>query len=83
MMPSIATKFQYVNSPPFFPSYSLHADDVNLFGDNIDTIKKNRETWIIASKDVDLEINVEKTKYRLLSHHQNVDQNQDIKIANR
>jgi hypothetical protein len=61
-----------------------YADDVNLLGDNIDTIKKKKtETLIDASKEVGLEINVEKTKYMLLSHHQNVDQNQDIKIANR
>jgi hypothetical protein len=32
---------------------------------------------------VTLEINVEKTKYMLLSHHQNVGQNRDIKIAKR
>jgi hypothetical protein len=32
---------------------------------------------------VGLEINVEKTKYMLLSRHQNVGQNWDIKIANR
>jgi hypothetical protein len=38
------------------------ADDVNLLGDNIDTIKKNAETLIDASKEVGLEINVEKTK---------------------
>jgi hypothetical protein len=52
-----------------------YADDVNLLGDNIDTIKKNIETLIHASKEVSLEINVEKTKYMLLSWHQNVDQN--------
>jgi hypothetical protein len=28
-------------------------------------------------------MNVEKTKYMLLSHHQNLGQNQDIKTANR
>jgi hypothetical protein len=62
-----------------------YADNVNLLGDNIlvDTIKKNTETLIDASKDAVLEINVEKTKYMLLSRHQNVGQNQDIKIANR
>jgi hypothetical protein len=29
-----------------------YADDVNLVGDNIGTIKKNRETLIHASKEV-------------------------------
>jgi hypothetical protein len=58
------------------------ADDVNLLGDSIDTIKKNAETLIDASKEVGLGINVDKTKYMLLSHHQSVGQNRDIKIAN-
>jgi sorting nexin-29 len=60
-----------------------YADDMNLLGDNIDTIKKNTETLIDASKQVGLEINIEKTKYMSLSGHQNVGQNQHIKIANR
>jgi hypothetical protein len=59
-----------------------YADDVNLLGDNTDTIKKNTDILIDASK-VGLEINVDKTKYMLLSCHQNVCQNWDIKIANR
>jgi hypothetical protein len=56
---------------------------VNLLGDNIDTTKKNTETLIDASKEVGLEINVDKTKNMLLCRHQNVGQNRDIKIANR
>jgi hypothetical protein len=60
-----------------------YADDVNLLGDNIDTIKKNTETLIDDSKEVGLEKNVEKTEYMLLTCHQNVGPNRDIKIANR
>jgi hypothetical protein len=35
-----------------------YADDVNLLGDNIHTIKKNTETLITASKNIGLEIYV-------------------------
>jgi hypothetical protein len=54
---------------------------LNLFG--VDTIKKNTQTLTDASKDVSLEVNAEKTKHMLLSHHQNAEQNHDIKVANR
>jgi hypothetical protein len=55
---------------------------VNLLGDKIDAIKKNMETLIDASKEVGLEVNTEKTKYMLLSRHQNAGQSHNIKIAN-
>jgi hypothetical protein len=60
-----------------------YADDVNLLGENKDAVKKNAETLNHASKEVGLETNVEEAKYMLLSRHQNVGQNRDIKIANR
>jgi hypothetical protein len=56
---------------------------VNLPGNNIETIKKDTETLTDASKETSLEINAEKTKYMLLSRHQNAGQNQDMKIENR
>jgi hypothetical protein len=59
------------------------ADDVNLLGDSIGTIKRNTQTLIDASKEGGLEVNTEKTKYMMLSHHQNPGQNQDIKIIKR
>jgi hypothetical protein len=58
-------------------------DDVNLLGADVDTIKRNRETSTDASKEVGLEINLEKTKYMLVSHHWNAEQGHDLKVANR
>jgi hypothetical protein len=52
----------------------VYADDVNLLGDNIDTIKRNTQTLIEASEQIGLEVNTEKTKYMLMSHHQNAGQ---------
>jgi hypothetical protein len=53
----------------------VYANDVNLLGDNIDTIKINIGTLIEASKKDGLEVNIENTKYLLLSHHQNEGKN--------
>jgi hypothetical protein len=41
----------------------VYADDVHLLSNNIDTIKKNTETLIGASKEVGLEVYTENTKY--------------------
>jgi hypothetical protein len=60
-----------------------YAGDVNLLGDNKDTINKNRQTLIDASKEVGLEVNVEKTKYMLVSRDQNAGQTREIKIGSR
>jgi hypothetical protein len=60
-----------------------YAADANLLRGNIDTINKYTETSIVASDEVGLEINVEKTKYMLLSRHENVGRNRDIETTNR
>jgi hypothetical protein len=52
-------------------------------GDNTDTIEKNTEILIEASKEFGLEVNTDKIKYMLPSHHPNAEQNHDIKTANR
>jgi hypothetical protein len=59
----------------------VYTDVVNLMGDIIDTIKKDTETLIDASNEVDQEVNTEKAKCVLMSHHQNAEQNHNIMIV--
>jgi hypothetical protein len=59
-----------------------YVDVGNLLEDNKDTIKKI-QTLIDASKEIGLEVNIEKIKYMLVSWDQNAGQNQEIKIGNR
>jgi hypothetical protein len=60
----------------------VYADDINLFGDSIKTIKENTETLLGDSSNVGLETNAEKTKYVIISRHQNLGQNHNVRITN-
>jgi hypothetical protein len=40
-----------------------NANDVNIMGRCVHTIKKNTEALVIASKAIGLEVNADKTKY--------------------
>jgi hypothetical protein len=45
----------------------IYTDDLNLLGNNTDTINKNTETLIKSSREVGLEVNARKSKYKLWS----------------
>jgi len=45
----------------------IHADYANILGRNIQTIKKNAEALVVASKETRLEVNADKTKYIIMS----------------
>ena len=46
-------------------------------------VKKNTETFLIPSNEIGLEVNVEKTKYMVMSQGQHVGQNQDMMTGNK
>jgi hypothetical protein len=61
----------------------VYADEVNIVGGSIHSVKKNAEDLVIASKAIGLEINAEKTKYMIMYRNQNAAHNHNIKIDNK
>ena len=44
-----------------------YADDVNILGRSIHTVKENAEALVVATKETGLEVNADKTKYMVMS----------------
>ena len=45
----------------------VYADDVNILGKSIHTVKENAEALVVATKEIGLEVNAYKTKYMVMS----------------
>jgi hypothetical protein len=51
----------------------VYADDVNILGGSIHTIRKNTEALVRAGKEIGLEVNAKKIKYMVMSRDQTQD----------
>jgi len=45
----------------------VYADDVNILGGSVHSVKENAEALIVASKQNELDVNVDKSKYVAMS----------------
>src|SRR5215469_7296138 len=59
-----------------------YADDVNILGGSVDTVKKNAEALVAATKEIGLEVNAHKTKYMIMSRDRNAGRIHNMKIDN-
>jgi len=68
----------------FYGTHQLlvYADDVNILGGSVHTVKENIEGYIVASKETGLEVNADKTKYMVMYQDQNAGQSYSMKIDN-
>jgi hypothetical protein len=49
----------------------VNADDINILGGSVNTIKKNIEALLVASKEIGLGVNGDKSKDMVMSRDQN------------
>jgi len=59
-----------------------YADDVNILGRSIHTLKENAEALVAATRKIGLEVSADKTKYVVMSRDQNAGRIQSVRIVN-
>jgi hypothetical protein len=57
-----------------------YVDDVNILGGSAHTVKENAEALVVATKEIELEVNADKTKYMIMSRDQNAGRSYSMKI---
>jgi hypothetical protein len=69
-----------LNGTHQIPAY---ADDVNILGGSVHTVRENAEALEVATKEIGLKVNTDKTKYMVMSRDRNEGRGHGVKIYNR
>jgi hypothetical protein len=56
----------------------VYVDVVNVSDRSVHAVKKNTDTLVVDSKEVGLEVNADKSKYMVMSQHQNAGHTHNI-----
>ena len=59
-----------------------YADDVNILGGSIHTLKENAEALVAATRDTGLKVSAVKIKYMVMSRDQNAGRIHSVRIDN-
>ena len=59
----------------------FYADDVNMLGLTVHTVKGKAGTFVVVGKEIGLEVNVDRTKYMVMHRDRNAGRNH-MKINN-
>ena len=59
-----------------------YADDINILGGTIHTLKENAEALVAATGEIGLEVSADKTKYMVMSRDQNAGRIHSVRIDN-
>ena len=59
-----------------------YSDDVNILGGSAHTVNENEEALLVATKEIGLEVNADKTKYMVMSRDGNARRGHSVKIDN-
>jgi len=62
--------------------FLAYADDYNLLGGSVDTVKKSAGTLVAATKEIGLDVNAHKIKYMTVSRDQNAGRIHSMKTDN-
>ena len=58
----------------------VYADDVNISRGSAHTVKENAESLLVATKEIGLEVNADKTKYMVMSRDRNVGRGHSVRL---
>jgi hypothetical protein len=58
-----------------------YADDVNTLGGSVHTVKENAGALVVATKEIGLEVNADKTNYMVMSRDRNAGRGHSVTIG--
>ena len=59
-----------------------YADDVNILGGSLHTLKENAVGLVAAAREIGLEVSADKTKYMVMSRDQNAGRIHSVRMDN-